>query len=146
MQIITEWLDKHGDPQIEKEVEEQAIEMKTIEQWLNELPDGYRERALENVDKDKLNYPTESMRSALVTFTWSSSKEGYYFWNAVWNFYRKPLLPPLPKEEKQTEEATRQDEVIRIEPEMLPEGPPWTGPSLIIVSILSVVASIIVLL
>lgn len=27
MQMITEWLDKHGDPQIEKEVEEQAIKM-----------------------------------------------------------------------------------------------------------------------
>lgn len=61
---------------------------KTIKQWLEELPQGYRERALKNFKgRSSINiYPT--MASALcAAFIWSSTEEKHDFWLAVHSHY-----------------------------------------------------------
>jgi len=72
---------------------------KTIKEWLSELPDGYRERALANTDKDMAKDMEASMSSALVTgFNWREKSEGFAFWASVHSFYCGSVdsLPPLP--------------------------------------------------
>jgi len=76
---------------------------KTIREWLEELPDGYRERAIKNYDPDHDDsYIINSLWSAIViTFVWRDTPEGYDFWNAVYIWAQgKGELPPLPEEEK----------------------------------------------
>ena len=80
--------------------------MKTIEQWLNELPDGYRERALSNADKEALESKEKELEmcdALWVAFKWALTAEGHLFWMEVFSYYARPVasrtLPPLPKEE-----------------------------------------------
>jgi hypothetical protein len=74
--------------------------MKSTKQWLNELPDGYRERALKNLnlDDEAASMEEESIIRALnVSFVWYDSPEGHDFWNAVQEHYLEGTpLPPLP--------------------------------------------------
>lgn len=72
--------------------------MKTVREWLNELPDGYRERAIANCQNP--NAETGSLREALFgAFAWWDSKEGYEFWDKVCNHNNATSsLPPLPTE------------------------------------------------
>lgn len=68
---------------------------KTIRQWLSELPDGFRELALERVQ-----YPDTKVNSmtAAITggFQWRRNPT-YIFWKNVVNHYQKGYtLPPLP--------------------------------------------------
>lgn len=73
--------------------------MKTIEQWLNELPDGYRERALRNTPKHRLSLEDDFLPEALnKAFSWADSQEGRDFWYKVYEHYDTTPLPPLPKE------------------------------------------------
>ncbi len=72
--------------------------MKTVKEWLEELPDGYRERALgQMLDADRVVY---SMAHALTrSLSWISSNEGFDFWSDVRNHYLYGLpLPPLPED------------------------------------------------
>ena len=76
---------------------------KTIREWLEELPDGYRERALENYDHmyDSV-YPIDGLSDAILdAFLWGGSPEGFEFWNDVidWSI-GEGNLPPLPEEEE----------------------------------------------
>lgn len=75
---------------------------KTILEWLEELPDGYRERALKNYYD--LNYydgsPINELADAVMWgFYWEDSREMESFWYAVY-YWALGLgeLPPLPKE------------------------------------------------
>ncbi len=73
--------------------------MKTRAEWLNELPDGYRELAIASADNDGcMELQCHSASVALSgAFVWSDSTEGHEFWNSVWsNLERKTQLPPLP--------------------------------------------------
>lgn len=74
--------------------------MKTVREWLNELPDGYRERALANYD-DAYPAPQPNIYEGLgMAFDWKSSPEGEEFWEKVYNHYQKGSpLPPLPTED-----------------------------------------------
>ena len=70
---------------------------KTIEEWLETLPGGYRERALKNY----YGLPVSHLSTAILeAFTWRDTPEGYEFWSAVddWAF-GEGELPPLPEEE-----------------------------------------------
>lgn len=81
----------------------EETEGKTIPEWLNELPDGYRERALVNhmeYFKDtKATQKYDSMDSALTdAFVWSNTAEGNKFWESVYDHYDEGTpLPPLPQ-------------------------------------------------
>ena len=73
------------------------MEEKTIKEWLEELPDGYRERALANCE-----HPEEDVSSMAMAirraFVWDSTTEGIEFWAGVHNNYSCSKLPPLPTE------------------------------------------------
>ena len=74
---------------------------KTIKEWLETLPDGYRERALKNhdpktYDGTQINSLSDAIRRA---FLWGGSPEGHGFWSDVW-WWTLGLgeLPKLPEE------------------------------------------------
>lgn len=75
--------------------------MKPIKDWLNELPDGYRELALEDASKIMLDEEVASMSGAIVWMCgWLDSKGGGHFWHDVQMHYATGTpLPPLPKSE-----------------------------------------------
>jgi hypothetical protein len=71
--------------------------MKTIAQWLSELPDGYRERAEKNL-QDSKPYTGDSVHDCMPdalsdAFVWHETPEGHDFWDAVSIYH----LPPLPE-------------------------------------------------
>ena len=79
--------------------------VEAVKYFLNQLPDGYRERALAQVDKKRIksyHKPVEIVTALTVFAVWKDTKEGEDFWNAVDNHYRflneYPTLPPLPNE------------------------------------------------
>ena len=71
---------------------------KTIKEWLTELPEGYRERALANTIEGVLKMCEVSMAQALYgSFVWGGTPEGLDFWVDVKNHYATSTpLPPLP--------------------------------------------------
>jgi len=73
-------------------------EEKTIREWLEELPDGYRELALKNHD----GLIVSNLSTAIMeAFHWRRTPEGegYEFWEAVHVWAQGAgELPPLPKE------------------------------------------------
>ena len=75
----------------------------TIKKWLEELPDGYRERALANEEADDCpNEDVESIYDAVYAgFVWSRTNEGHDFWLRVATYFKPKSpkylsLPPLP--------------------------------------------------
>lgn len=55
--------------------------MKTIKEWLEELPEPYRTQALENVSEYSLSQKDESLSEALKgAFTWIFTPQGHYYW------------------------------------------------------------------
>ena len=77
---------------------------KTVKQWLQELPDGYRERALNNMNPEKADQKFPSLTLAVFNaFNWVTTLEGGSFWNQVWDQLTEPKipLPPLPEAPKQ---------------------------------------------
>ena len=72
--------------------------MKTIKEWLQELPDGYRELALANLVDDvctfgQENKQVDSLSEAVQdAFSWHDVDEGFGFWHAVASGY----FPPHP--------------------------------------------------
>ena len=52
--------------------------MKTIKQWISELPEPYRSQALKNTTKKIQIVPVKDIKDALVSaFIWSYSKQGH---------------------------------------------------------------------
>lgn len=83
--------------------------MKSIQDWLQELPDGYRELALANHNKpDSYNFEVKSLSAAVIEFIdWSKTNEGGKFWMGVSDYIdgdRKELPPlPVPKVDERDE-------------------------------------------
>ena len=71
---------------------------KTIKEWFNELPDGYRERALCNLKEPECEWIVEYMDDALCAgFDWNETSEGVGFWAGLCTHYALgTTLPPLP--------------------------------------------------
>ena len=75
------------------------MKSKTIKEWLEELPDGYRERALSYTNEDILDVSyIDSIVDALnAAFTWGNTREGHKFWLEVYEHYGHGcILPFLP--------------------------------------------------
>lgn len=72
--------------------------MKTKKQWLGELPDGYKELALSNLDTKSSSIRKKNMHEAIVAaFVWYETKQGHDFWEQVCKHYKLGTpLPPLP--------------------------------------------------
>lgn len=87
--------------------------MKTRIEWLNELPDGYRERAVANCKDWSGKSPQDvcsSMQEAIVGMCkWKETPEGENFWGYVFAHYAKgnplPTLPTGNSEKPNTHEA-----------------------------------------
>ena len=59
--------------------------MKTRKEWLEELPNPYKELALRNTPKYRLEEIEESLsESILGAFDWDKSSEGFKYWNNLW--------------------------------------------------------------
>lgn len=57
---------------------------KTIKQWLNELPEPARSRALKNAYSITLDYRTNSIKDALErSFIWEATPEGFGYWYLI---------------------------------------------------------------
>ena len=72
-------------------------ELKPVIEWLKELPDGYRERAIAQLAVAP-NYPS-TKAFAIYTVRWARSNEGGDFWDAVDDAWRCPYeyaYPPIP--------------------------------------------------
>lgn len=96
--------------------------MKTIKEWLEKLPDGYRELALERIDSDCFYVVAVSMDDAIGSFDWGETYEGYEFWCDVYEHYANGSpLPPLPasasKEEHLKAYTALQDELRKVKVE-----------------------------
>lgn len=75
--------------------------MKTAAEHFEKLMPGYRERALlrrQEFPIDGINFKYFTLQSALASFEWERTKEGYDFWISVYYFYHYghplPALPP----------------------------------------------------
>jgi hypothetical protein len=76
--------------------------MKKISEWLDDLPAGYRELAVENfIASGWKDSRVESQQEAIGSaFLWDKSQEGEEFWYYVVDHYAKGNpLPPIPKGE-----------------------------------------------
>lgn len=79
---------------------------KTIKEWLQELPPGYRQLALKNMEEERQEHQADSMHDAINSaFTWVKTKQGLKFWDKVHRHYvykghlnqdnyPLPVLPP----------------------------------------------------
>ena len=78
--------------------------MKTIREWLNELPEPIRSRAIRNTENESdtlLDTITDvNFKNALwVAFIWSNTPEGHNYWGSV-HGGKTPELPEHLKEEE----------------------------------------------
>lgn len=64
--------------------------MKTVKEWLDELPEPYRTQALEQTDNGDLNKTEPTMNHTLGgMFVWSESHEGAEYWRQLTEVYMK---------------------------------------------------------
>jgi hypothetical protein len=70
--------------------------MKTIKEYLEELPEPWKSQALENCDAEPTDSAPSRDKALSMAFTWSSSPEGHEYWStAQASFFEgKPLDPP----------------------------------------------------
>lgn len=70
-------------------------ETKTIGEWIDLLPDGYREMAKANANVSSITVPAEDMADAIGrAFEWSKTPEGHQFWKCLRDHYSEGT--PLP--------------------------------------------------
>lgn len=68
--------------------------MKTIREWLSELPEPYKGQALANMDPLEAEKEREDITSALdLAFVWAKSPEGWGYWHA---YYTELMHKPTP--------------------------------------------------
>ena len=73
----------------------------TVKQWLMELPEPYRAKALQNMNTSGSARIADVMRrnsmssALIIAFMWAVSPEGSEFWTAVSDHYAKGT--PLPR-------------------------------------------------
>ena len=70
----------------------------TIREALNQLPDGYRERALRNYELFPLRSSSINIDRIATALVWDLTPEKEPFWSAVCSALDNPM-PALPKEE-----------------------------------------------
>lgn len=61
------------------------MEHKTYYDWLSELPEPYRVKALSNTKIDKLKSPCANLQNAVgSSFIWKHSPEGTKYWATLY--------------------------------------------------------------
>lgn len=80
--------------------------MKTVEYYLNQLPDGYRQLCLKYADEIGLTFEAKSIAQALTRFcSWYKTPYGDFFNNLHSHYNNGYPLPALPKQTKTLEQA-----------------------------------------
>jgi hypothetical protein len=95
-----DWLELVKAVEDAEPVATEAATRKTRKEWAQELPDGYRERAIANLKRaGKSNEKAKALHNAIGGgFIWKSTAEGHDFWHAVRDHYRDGTpLPRLPE-------------------------------------------------
>jgi hypothetical protein len=55
--------------------------LKTIKEWLSELPEPYRTQALKNTNQRELGETANSLNNALsLAFVWDRTEQGHSYW------------------------------------------------------------------
>jgi len=91
---------------------------KTVKQWLETLPDGYRERALANCTRPD-GLETSLHHTIPAAFRWADTPEGGKFWKQVYLWACNPdknPLPPLPDDRNDL--TCDQSEIEKLEAEI----------------------------
>jgi len=58
--------------------------MKTVKEWLEELPEPYRSQALKNTRDSDGKLEVKSLVTALeCAFLWMLSPQGYHYWSEL---------------------------------------------------------------
>lgn len=73
------------------------LKTKTILEWLEKLPDGYREKAIRQAKNGE--FYSDSLRGAILSFNdWEETQEGFDFWRQTFLSISEGLeLPPIPE-------------------------------------------------
>lgn len=67
--------------------------MKTIKEWLNELPSPHRGQAFQNAKKGKLPLLCKNVLEALEdAFIWDDTKEGHIYWSEFHSRIKRGLV------------------------------------------------------
>lgn len=76
---------------------------KTVIEWLEELPEEYRERAINQSVKRSATATSSSLEKALLEFSiWEETKEGHPFWqNVLMHYLLGRDLPKLPDDKNE---------------------------------------------
>lgn len=86
----------------EESTDNKISKTKTVKQWFESLPNGYRERALANTAPEAININCTTLSAALpLAFHWKNTpkEEGFKFWKAIYDWsFGYGELPPLPEE------------------------------------------------
>jgi hypothetical protein len=71
--------------------------MKTVKELLNYLEPEYREKALRNAENyGVLHSQVHAISDAINSFSWSSTPEGPYYWESLYEKYRMLENKELP--------------------------------------------------
>lgn len=76
---------------------------KTVKEWLSELPEPYKARALANLCREGANKHAATMLrknipdALSIAFMWNVSPEGHDFWKAVAKHFEKGTPLPIIK-------------------------------------------------
>jgi len=57
--------------------------MRTVQSFLNDLPDEYRVGAINSIQPKRLNDMVSSPYDALCSFVWQFSPQGHDYWSKV---------------------------------------------------------------
>ena len=80
--------------------------MKTVEYYLNQLPDGYKQFCFKYADVKDLNFEVINIVEALRLFTnWYLTPYGDFFLELHSHYLYGSKLPPLPKQRKTLDQA-----------------------------------------
>ena len=62
--------------------------MKKVKEWLNELPEEYREKAIGYLDAGEFyngDISAHNLKEAIcIAFIWTLTAEGYWYWDNVY--------------------------------------------------------------
>lgn len=61
------------------------METKTVKEWLEELPEPYRNKALHNMKHPNKCIVTNIKDAIMGAFVWSESKEGHDYWDNLYS-------------------------------------------------------------
>ena len=56
---------------------------KTVREWFDYLPNNVKQKALNSVNSSRLNEKVKSLYSAINTFSWAHTDEGYTYWSKI---------------------------------------------------------------